>query len=131
MRLKLVTKEDYRFLYKLLKEKKEEQNISHQSLPTFKEHCKFNNRKPYREDYIVKAGKRKVGRIYVTRENEVGIAILGRYHGSGYGTEALELILEGRKCILANISPKNKISQRFFRKHGFKLIQYTYRWEKS
>ena len=34
-----------------------------------------------------------------------------------------------RKRFLANVSPKNKKSMEFFKKNGFKLIQYTF--EKS
>ena len=35
-----------------------------------------------------------------------------------------------RKRYLANVNPKNKTSQKFFKKNGFKLIQYTLELEK-
>ena len=44
------------------------------------------------------------------------------------GQRTLELLMEKnpRKRYLANVSPKNKKSIRFFTRNGFKLIQYTF-----
>jgi RimJ/RimL family protein N-acetyltransferase len=132
MELRRVTPDDYRFLYDLLKEKTPEQNISHVEMPTWGDHVEFNNADPYAEDYIIlnDTGIR-VGRIYLTRQDEVGIHILKDFQGEGYGWESLQSFLKSHNGpILANIAPGNKKSQRFFERNGFKLIQYTYKFEK-
>ena len=126
--LRPVIPADYPFLYDLLKEKRPEQNISHTHLPTYEEHVAFNDAQPYGEDYIVTVDGKSVGRVYITRQNEVGIHIKGVHASKGYGGEALELIIRASKRpLLANIAPHNVPSQKFFEKHGFSLIQYTYR----
>lgn len=133
---------DYPFLYDLLKEKTPEQNISHKEMPTYEQHVAFNDAHPYAHDWIIQADSGvfipgitnvapyKVGRIYLTNQNEVGIHIKKEYHGMGYGGQALEMVLRSTKRpVYANISPNNAPSQRFFKNHGFSLIQYTYRLE--
>lgn len=126
--LRPVQPSDYAFLYDLLREKKPEQNISHREMPTWGDHIAFNEAKPYREDHIILVGEERVGRIYLTHNDEVGIHIKDEYAGKGYGGEALELIIRAAKRpLLANIAPQNAPSQKFFEKHGFSLIQFTYR----
>ena len=127
--LKQVQDEDYRFLYKLLEEKESVTNISHQQMPTWGEHVKFNKSKPYKYDFVIKDGRKKTGRIYVTRQNEIGIHIKKCFQSKRYGTAALRMILDklNGNTLYANIAPSNKKSQNFFKKFGFKLIQYTYR----
>ena len=46
----------------------------------------------------------------------------------GISKKVLEKIIEmnPRLRYLANVNPKNKKSLNFFKKNGFKLIQYTY-----
>lgn len=144
VKLRPVTPSDYPFLYELMKEKKPEQNISHKEMPTYEQHVAFNNSKPYGEDYIITITKSvmvpigigivatdtqvPVGRIYLTDRDEVGIHIKEEYASKGYGGEALELILRSAKRpLLANIAPSNTASQAFFTKHGFSLVQHTYR----
>lgn len=41
IKLKLVSKSDYRFLYNLLKERDSRTNISHKKMPTYNEHMEF------------------------------------------------------------------------------------------
>lgn len=125
--LKKATSDDYKFLYKLLEEKEPYQNISHKELPTYEDHIRFNEAGPYKEDYIIYVDEDKVGRIYVTKLDEIGIAILKDYQGHAIGSFALGEILKSGKTYLANIAPTNKGSQRFFERNGFKLIQLTYK----
>ena len=73
-------------------------------------------------------GTRKVGTIYLTKQNEIGIFLKKGIQHQGIGTHALEILMRGNPGLryLANVSPKNKDSMEFFQKNGFKLIQYTY-----
>ena len=129
LEIKPVTEKDYLFLYHLLSERSPIENISHKNMPTWREHVKFNKSSPYKEDYIIWNGNERVGRVYISRNDEVGIFITKAYRGFGYGTKILKQILKNGGTYLANIAPKNKRSQKFFEGLGFKLVQYTYKYE--
>ena len=126
--LKLVVKSDIRFLYNQLKERESKINISHKNMPTFEEHSKFVMSNPYSKWYIILSKNKKIGNAYLTKTNEIGIFILKSIKIKGIGTIVLEKIMEEnpRSRYLANVSPKNNKSSSFFKKNGFKLIQYTY-----
>lgn len=127
--LRQVTPEDYQFLYSLLQEKTAEQNISHKEMPTYEQHVAFNDAIPYAEDYIILSDDTPVGRIYFTRNREVGIHILSTSQGKGIGRTALrDLMTKVGQPVYANISPLNTKSQEFFKREGFKLLQLTYTW---
>lgn len=125
--LQIVSKKDLRFLYEILKERKPSTNISHQKMPTYKEHVNFVLSKPYSKWYIIYFDKNKIGSIYISRQNEIGVFIKKNLK-KGLGTEALKILinLNPRRQYLANINPKNKKSIKFFKKNGFKLLQHTY-----
>jgi RimJ/RimL family protein N-acetyltransferase len=126
--LKQVIKTDYRFLYQILKEREINTNISHKKMPTYNEHIDFVQSKPYSKWYIIYFGRRKVGSVYISKQNEIGIFIKKKFLKNGIGTKVLKIILEKnpKKRFLANINPKNKKSIKFFKKNGFKLLQKTY-----
>lgn len=127
MVLRTVTSEDYKFLYQLLLEKTPMQNISHKELPAWEKHVAFNQAIPYQADYIIVHEGQDTGRIYLTKQDEVGIHIRKAYAGKGIGGQALELLITmTNRPLLANIAPSNTASQAFFIKHGFRLVQYTY-----
>lgn len=128
IKIKPVTRSDYLFLYQLLKVRDPRANISHKSLPTYKEHINFVKSKPYSVWYIIFFKNKKVGSVYLTKQNEIGIFLKKEIHGKGIGSAALKLLIKSnpRSRYLANISPRNTKSTRFFMNHGFKLIQYTY-----
>ena len=128
IKLKLISKSDYRFLYNLLKERDSRANISHKKMPTYAEHVKFVMSRPYSKWYIIIHKNKKVGTIYLTKQNEIGIFIKNKMQDKLIGQKTLEILMEKnpRKRYLANVSPKNKKSIRFFTRNGFKLIQYTY-----
>ena len=130
--LKSVNETDHEFLYDLLKNRNPNINISHKKIPTFKEHIKFVNSKPYSKWYIIKQNNEKVGSIYLSKQNEIGLFLQNNVQGKNIGTEALKLLImkNPKKRILANINPKNKKSIKFFEKNGFKLIQFTFELEK-
>lgn len=126
--VKIVTKKDLKFLYQILKERESNTNISHRKMPTFKEHVNFVLSKPYSKWYIIYFGRKKVGSVYISKQNEIGIFIKKIFLKKGIGTKVLKIITElnPRKQFLANINPKNKKSIEFFKKNGFKILQYTY-----
>ena len=126
--LKLVSKSDYRFLYDLLKERDSRVNISHKKMPTYNEHLKFIKSKPYTKWYIVKWGTQKIASIYLTSQNEIGIFIKKTHQNKNLGRIMMYQLIKKnpRERYLANVSPKNKTSENFFKSYGFKFIQKTY-----
>jgi hypothetical protein len=131
IKLKIVNKTDHKFLYELLENRDPLVNISHKKLPTFSEHIKFVKSKPYSKWYIILQNDKRIGSIYLSKNDEIGIFLNNKR--KGIGKEALELIIQKnpRNRYLANISPKNKKSIKFFKNQKFKLIQYTYELTKS
>lgn len=131
IKLKPVDRSDLRFLYRHLKERDLRANISHKKMPTYSEHVKFVLSRPYSKWYVVIHNNRKIGTIYLTKQNEIGIFIKKNLQDKGLGQQTLELLMQKnpRKRFLANVSPKNKKSIHFFTRNGFKLIQYTYELE--
>ena len=77
--------------------------------------------------------KTKVGSIYLSKNDEIGIFLKKRYHNMGIANKALELLVEKnpQERYLANVNPKNSNSIKFFKKNNFKLIQYTFELEKN
>ena len=132
MKLKPVSKSDYRFLYDLLMERNPRANISHKKMPTYNEHVSFVSAKPYSKWYVILYRVNKVGSIYLTSQNEIGIFIKKSFQNKQIGNIALRKLIKKnpKKRYLANVNPKNKKSIRFFKNNGFKLIQYTFELNK-
>ena len=128
LELKLVGKSNSRFLYELLQERNPVINISHKKMPTYKQHIKFVNSKPYSKWYIIFYNNKKSGTIYLSKQDEVGLFIKKEMQGLGIGQKALKLLMEynPRERYLANTNPKNKNSIKFFKKNGFMLLQHTF-----
>ena len=133
IKLTLVSKNDAKFLYGLLKEREPDVNISHKKMPTYAQHIKFIESKPYSKWYIIRFGNQKIGSAYLSKQNEIGIFITKNMHAKKLGTAALNILIKKnrRKRYLANINPKNKKSISFFKKNGFELIQHTFELELS
>ena len=123
-----VSTKDIRFLYQLLKERDPRANISHKKMPSYSEHEKFVKSKPYDKWYIIKLKNKKIGSIYLTAQNEIGIFIKKDCQGDNLGQQSLFLMIKKnpRKRYLANINPKNSKSIKFFKNNKFNLIQHTY-----
>ena len=126
--LRTVRDSDGEFLFELLKERDPQANISHKKMPSYDEHIKFIKSKPYTRWYIILKSKERVGSIYLSKNDEIGIFLSKEYQKKNIGNTALvELIRKNpRKRYLANVNPKNKKSSTFFKKNNFKLIQHTY-----
>jgi|APSaa5957512535_1039671.scaffolds.fasta_scaffold12873_4 RimJ/RimL family protein N-acetyltransferase len=126
--LKKITKNDHIFLYELLESRDPKINISHKSMPSFKEHVKFVKSKPYISWYVIIFEKSKIGSVYLSKQNEIGIFVLKEFRGNKFGQLALNKLIEMNPCdrYLANVGPKNLKSIDFFKNNKFKLIQHTY-----
>ena len=133
VKLKAVSKSDYRFLYNLLMERDARANISHKKMPTYNQHVAFVSTKPYSKWYVILSDTNKAGSIYLTSQNEIGIFIKKSFQGKQLGNIALHKLIQKnpKKRYLANVNPQNKKSMRFFKDNGFKLIQYTFELSKT
>ena len=133
IKLRNVNQCDFRFLYNLLKERNPNVNISHKQVPTYSEHVKFIKSKPYTKWNVIEYGKQKIGSIYLSKNDEIGIFLKNQFQGKNLAQQSLELFIKTnpRKRYLANVSPKNTDSQKFFKKNNFKLIQHTYELENN
>lgn len=118
-------------LYSLLKEREVWQSISHKKMPKFEEHKKFVKSYPYAKWWVItnKVGD-LLGTIYRTRQNEIGLFIFKKHQTQGIGVFAIDFIklTYPARTFYANISPLNELSVKFFKKHGFKHIQNTYKY---
>lgn len=137
-------------LWNLLAERPAKANISHRRMPSLQEHQAFIDAKPYRVWFLINAdlapigfgqifGWHSVGAIYATRRNEIGIAILRRFHRRGLARQAItrfvkdvpplpEISSERVGHYIANISPENEGSHALFEGLGCTLAQLTYRF---
>ena len=133
VKLKAVSKSDYRFLYNLLMERDARANISHKKMPTYNQHVAFVSAKPYSKWYVILSDTNKAGSIYLTSQNEIGIFIKKSFQGKQLGNIALHKLIQKnpKKRYLANVNPQNKKSMHFFKNNGFKLIQYTFELSKN
>ena len=124
----LVRKSDATFLYDLLKERESNVNISHKKMPTYAQHIKFIESRPYSKWYVIILNNQKIGSAYLSKQNEIGIFITKNKQRKKLGTSVLDMIIKKnhRKRYLANVNPKNKKSISFFKKNGFELIQHTF-----
>ena len=133
IKLTLVSKSDAQFLYDLLKERESNVNISHKKMPTYAQHIKFIESRPYSKWYVIILNNQKIGSAYLSKQNEIGIFITKNKQRKKLGTSVLDMIIKKnhRKRYLANVNPKNKKSISFFKKNGFELIQHTFELELS
>jgi RimJ/RimL family protein N-acetyltransferase len=106
-------------------------NISHKKMPTYNQHVSFVSAKPYSKWYVILYGASKAGSIYLTSQNEIGIFIKKSFQRKQIGSAALKKLIQQnpKKRYLANVSPKNTNSEKFFKSNGFRNIQKTYELE--
>jgi len=128
MVLKPVTIDDAKFLFDLLKQREGIVNISHKSLPTWEEHVEYIKNNTYQSWDIIWVDNVRIGNIYLTDRDEIGIFLDKEFQSNGYGSIAINEFMKknGKKRYLANINPTNYKSIQFFGKHGFIHIQNTY-----
>lgn len=115
-------------LYVLLGERDETVNISHRAMPSWDEHVRFVESKPYAAWYFIVDGSLVLGACYLSKQDEIGIWIYRAHQGRGLGPEAVKLLMEqhGPRRYLANVNPRNDRSAAMFMNLGFRLCQHTY-----
>lgn len=123
-----------KFLYKLLGERKPWQNISHREMPTWEEHVRFVESKPYISWFVVCNGRELIGATYLSKDIEIGIFLLEEHQHKGYGTKMLDALYQHHKEIevfKTNTSPLNSSSMAFFNNKGFQWWETTYNKERT
>jgi|SRR5882762_3363367 len=118
------------FLYELLRQRDiDTVSLSHRVMPTIYDHIEFYRSKPYRWWYIIRADGERVGTVYLTHRDEIGIDIRKGDRRKGYGAWAVQEVIRTHTSskFLANINPKNTASLEMFRSIGFVDFQVTLR----
>lgn len=123
-----IRRSDEHFLYTLLAIRPTRANISHRRTPTWAQHVRFVRSRPYAVWYTIRMAGQRIGAIYLTRQNEIGVHILDEFQRHGIATRAILTLMRrhARQRYLAHVAPRNMPSQRFFRSLGFRCIQWTY-----
>jgi len=130
--LKFVTDSDTKYLFDLLKERDSNTNISHKKMPTYNEHTKFIKSKPYSRWYIIILEKEKIGSIYLSKHDEIGIFLKKRWERNDIRLDSLKKLMKRnpRRRYLANVNPKNKKLISFWKENDFHLVSFSYELEK-
>ena len=116
MKFKPITSFDSQFLYDLLKERQDYENISHQNLPSFYEHHCFVCSHPYKFWLIID----NIGTVYLTDRNEVCIHVFKEYvHLVPDIIKEIPSLVKGEYYY--NINPDNKFMESILKENGFKL----------
>ena len=124
----IIEETDYKFLYELLLQRKKIVNISHKKMPTYDEHVKFIESEPYSKWCIIEIDDKKIGSIYLTKENEIGIHFFTQYEENERFQNVIKefFLKEPREKFFMNVSPKNEQYIDLTKKLGFHLVQHTY-----
>jgi hypothetical protein len=131
--LKEVKKSDCSFLYELLSERKSYVNISHKKTPTYAKHVKFVMSKPYSKWYVIYHTTEKIGSVYLTKQDEIGIHFKEQNMNNKIRSKILNMIIKKnpRNRYMININPRNTSLRNFLKNEGFELIQHTYEISKK
>ena len=79
LKFRLINKSDLKFLFNHLKERDPREKISHKKMPTYDEHVKFVLSKPYSKWYIIFERNKKIGSVYLTKADELGLHLKKEY----------------------------------------------------
>ena len=124
------TKAAPEILYRLLAGRPKGVNISHRKMPSWGQHLSFVRSRPYKAWYLLRVPSGEfAGGIYLSKNDEIGVFIFKKHQKKGLGRQAVRLLMRRHRTIrrfLANVSPKNGRSIRFFRELKFRPIQNTY-----
>jgi len=127
LKFRLINKSDLKFLFNHLKERDPRENISHKKMPTYDEHVKFVLSKPYSKWYIIFERNKKIGSVYLTKADELGLHLKKEYFRESLLKEILESLMksEPNKRFVFNVSPRNKKFMKFLQKNGYVISQQT------
>jgi hypothetical protein len=128
LELKTVKKTDFEFLYNILKDRNPIANISHEKMPSYKQHIEFVKSKPYTKWYIIYVTKMKIGTIYLSKQDEIGIHMIKEKQFIGIEEKSIKILMgkNPRKKYTINSSIRNKKLIKLLEKNGFKRVQYSY-----
>lgn len=128
-------------LWRLLVERPDYANISHDGKPNHNRHVAFVTGHPYREWCLIMSPEDDgdgvcawVGAVYLTHQNEIGIGILKDHQRCGYARAAIDLMMQRhpRDYYLANVAPSNFPSHKLWESFEHHAIsQITYRIERG
>jgi RimJ/RimL family protein N-acetyltransferase len=115
-------------LYRLLEQRTAAESISHQAMPSLREHADFVRSRPYEAWYVIHDPEDPAGAVYLTRNDEIGIFILRAHRRNGISRRTVKALMEKHPGAryLANINPDNAASIGLFEGLGFRHIQNTY-----
>tara|TARA_Y100000817_G_scaffold184051_1_gene143831 strand:+ start:60 stop:470 length:411 start_codon:yes stop_codon:yes gene_type:complete len=127
LKFRLINKSDLKFLFNHLKERDPREKISHKKMPTYDEHVKFVLSKPYSKWYIIFEKNKKIGSVYLTKADELGLHLKKEYFRESLLKEILESLMksEPNKRFVFNVSPRNKKFMKFLQKNGYVISQQT------
>tara|TARA_B100001146_G_scaffold193624_1_gene180316 strand:- start:1020 stop:1325 length:306 start_codon:yes stop_codon:yes gene_type:complete len=96
-------------------------------MPTYRLHEKFIKSKPYSKWYVIVFNNQKIGSVYLSKMNEIGIHLKDKKYEGQFG-EIISIIKKKnpRLRYLVNINPNNNALRKTIKKNNFKLIQHTY-----
>ena len=122
-------------LFQILKKRKKFDNISHKTLPTYKQHKMFVDSFPYRYWFLVVVSEEYIGTVFVSKNNEISIKLLK--HNNIIYKEILNLIITNIKPLkgipskrnsnfIINVSNRNIKVKEVLKKIKAEKIQETY-----
>lgn len=123
IKLKPCTKDDYKFVYKLVEDMfKTNLNVTYLRLETFEE---FVSRAFSGGDIhyiIMNENEEKIGHVHIMQNNEIGYAVIPQFQNKGIGTEVVKKIMamHPRGRYFLTIHNQNTASIRIAEKNGFK-----------
>lgn len=128
IQLKEINSVDYNFLFELLRKRDSRANISHRSMPTYKQHVKFVKSNPYSKWYVVWFSNLRIGSTYITNQDEITVHLENNFDKNVIRKFVIKTIIKynPRKRYFINTSPYNKKLIRFLKTLGVTLLQQTY-----
>ena len=92
-------------------------------MPTYEEHVKFILQEPYTNWYIITSVFGKIGAVYLSKNNEIGINIFEKYDSYLIKEAFFQQVIEknSSKTFSVNINPKNHQMKDFLEKFNFRL----------
>ena len=118
LKLREIADSDFSFLYKLLKGRNPKENISHEEIPSYKQHVKFVKSKPYQKWYIIEKNRKKIGAIYFSKQNEIGIHFLPKISSESIRQTAMQKLIKKNP---ENPFFRELIGEIYFSKHNYEL----------
>jgi len=121
-KLRVITEDDYRFVYELVdKFLKTDLSVTFLKLPDYEEFVKTYFVNDYKRYIITNENNDRLGFVVITKDDEIGYFLSSEYEGKGIALQAVKQLLElnPRERYFATIHNKNKRSINLITKLGF------------